>query len=400
MDMEDARISSRVLELKKTDEIVQTKAFSRWWQYHVGMAAHQQYGRQSHRSSQAQILLFEEIKSGVTLVELIESLQYPAKIPFKVHESPRSCFEKLENLRNCLQHLQSSGVKLVNISPEDLLAGKKDLVLGLTWSLLLKYGAADGMRQAELAAWARSVAAGISMTFAKRTGHGFWEQGFRDGRILMAMVVGMRGTNVDQSVVDLSDAGTETAQISRLRAAFRAALRRGVVRLLDAEDVAEGKADAQSVIAYISLLSKAVGDTGEAVLLQRIVRGRAGRRRAKLLYEQMSAAATKMEIQSSEMSEPTETSPSAMEIDAASQSQVLLTDLSNASTRCGSPVDDVLIAEETNGLAGTSSAIPIAYPRVWDFKPANDLDYPRVWDFRRRSIDAIVAWGLRSGTWA
>lgn len=213
--------------------------------------------------------LFEDVKTGTLLASLLEALHFPKRMPFKIHYEPKSCFEQLENLRNCLDFLEAEGVKLINISAEDLLAGKPDLVLGLTWSLILQYGAKDGLRQAELALWVREVAAAAALhgDGAWSGGAIKWESALCDGHLFLAMSAPHRAASLPSGAV------------GRLKAAFAAGLRRGAPRLLDAADVAEGRADTHSLLAYVSLLRDAMGAAGAAVVLQRVARGRAGRAR-------------------------------------------------------------------------------------------------------------------------
>lgn len=52
---------------------------------------------------------------------------------------PRIKAQKLENVSFGLQFLKKEGIKLVAIGPEDVVEPKLKLILGLIWTIILRY---------------------------------------------------------------------------------------------------------------------------------------------------------------------------------------------------------------------------------------------------------------------
>lgn len=348
----------------KRQEEMQTKTFTRWWQHHL--------------TSSRPVSLFEDVKGSTLLPQLIEALEGRA-VSFKLNVAPKSCFERLENHGNALEYLANAGVKLVNISAEDLDAGKQDLILGLTWALILKYGA-HGLKQDALAEWVL-VTAGTTIdpshAHPLALERFLWERAFRDGRLFAAIV---RRRKLPGGDLDLDALQSDSTAL--LSEAFAAALRRGAPRLLSAVDVAQGNVDAQSIVAYVSLLRVAMGEVGEAVVLQRVARGKASRRRAQLQRERVntifadeeerwrgrvSAApfgwGEQWESDGWESDEYIYRTDSGQ--DFAEEAHVAF--LSHASTRCASPHPSDDAAADKQSLLQLASEI--SYPRIWDFPP-------------------------------
>jgi len=78
-----------------------------------------------------------DLRDGLMLINLLEVIS-GKKLP-KYNKHPRIAFQKLENLGIALNFIKEEGIKLVNISPEDLASGNLRLILGLIWTLILRY---------------------------------------------------------------------------------------------------------------------------------------------------------------------------------------------------------------------------------------------------------------------
>ena len=154
--------------LKTDQEIV----FTRWWNMNL---------MQIDLSVDD---LTEDIKSGVLPVRLLEVLSNSSL--GKIHENPEGkLFKMLENQNVFLTWLKKSDMKLVGIGAEDLVGGNKTLVLGLTWTLILRYEIHkfDTTHQ-ELLNWVRSV--GEKHRVAAEGG---WSTMFNDGLLISAIVL-------------------------------------------------------------------------------------------------------------------------------------------------------------------------------------------------------------------
>ena len=130
--------------LREKQDIQQLKTFTRWWNSWLQM-----------RGMEVKDLC-EEIKPGVISMNLFELLS--ASVAGKYNKSPSSRFQMLENNGAFLAKLKSKNIRLVNIGPEDLTEGNRTLVLGLTWTLILRYEIQKfGAEVDELLRWVKQV---------------------------------------------------------------------------------------------------------------------------------------------------------------------------------------------------------------------------------------------------
>lgn len=81
--------------------------------------------------------LINEFEDGVMLCNLLEVLSEKS---ISFNAKPRLKLQKIDNLSRALQFLiRTEGVKLVNIGAEDIHGHNQSIILGLVWSLILKY---------------------------------------------------------------------------------------------------------------------------------------------------------------------------------------------------------------------------------------------------------------------
>jgi hypothetical protein len=78
--------------------------------------------------------VFEDVKSGVLLCKLIETIT-PGTVP-KINEDPKNKFEVNENLDKAIEGSKKIGCNIVNIGPIDISEGAKHLILGILWQLV------------------------------------------------------------------------------------------------------------------------------------------------------------------------------------------------------------------------------------------------------------------------
>lgn len=104
---------------------IQEKVFMRWCTDYLserGMACNN---------------LKEDFKDGLLLINLLEIIS--AKSLGRHNKHPRVINQKLENLNICIDFIKSEGLKLVNIGSEDINGGNLRIILGLIWTLILRY---------------------------------------------------------------------------------------------------------------------------------------------------------------------------------------------------------------------------------------------------------------------
>ena len=78
-----------------------------------------------------------DLSDGVLLINLLEIIS--SKDLGKYEKKPRMDLQKMENLNKALAFLVSENIKLVNIDASDILSGAQKLILGLIWTVILRY---------------------------------------------------------------------------------------------------------------------------------------------------------------------------------------------------------------------------------------------------------------------
>jgi hypothetical protein len=84
--------------------------------------------------------LIQGLRSGVNLMYLTEQLT-GRTAPF--NEKPLLRIHCIQNVQTALNLLSESGVKLINISADEICNGNLKLILGLLWSMIRVYGASE-----------------------------------------------------------------------------------------------------------------------------------------------------------------------------------------------------------------------------------------------------------------
>merc|ERR1712100_901486 len=105
---------------------IQEKTFTRWCNVHL-----------AQRGIQLKELTRGELSDGLVLINLLEVIS-DKKLP-RHNKHPKIMPQKLENCGISLAFIKSEGLKLVNIGPEDIVNGTPKLILGLIWTLILRY---------------------------------------------------------------------------------------------------------------------------------------------------------------------------------------------------------------------------------------------------------------------
>ena len=70
-----------------------------------------------------------------------------------MNATPKIELQKLENLNKCIQFLKDHGIPLVNIGSQDVFKGNEKLILGLIWTIILRFEIGDGDGKNGLLLW-------------------------------------------------------------------------------------------------------------------------------------------------------------------------------------------------------------------------------------------------------
>ncbi|XP_062714874.1 dystrophin, isoforms A/C/F/G/H isoform X7 [Aedes albopictus] len=160
---------------------------------------------------------------------------------------------QINNLNKALAVLQECGVKLVNISSDDINSGNAKLTLGLIWLIALSF---DGQKLVNSQAISGIEKSLLNWTRQFVEKHGIkvsdFSSSWSDGSAFLAILAEAIST------LDLQ-AALKKHPIARLRMAFDLAYKHlGIEQLLDPEDVNTNKPDKKSILMYVMCLYNAV----------------------------------------------------------------------------------------------------------------------------------------------
>jgi len=98
----------------------------------------------------------KDLDDGLCLANLLELIS-GKKVPY--NKKPKLRVHKLENVTSCLTFLEQEKLKLVNIAAPNIVDGNLKLILGLIWTIILRYQIQKGKEEANknaLLDWVRS----------------------------------------------------------------------------------------------------------------------------------------------------------------------------------------------------------------------------------------------------
>jgi len=215
---------------------IQRKTFTRWVNGHV--------------MTRSKDLVIEELepglRTGVVLHNLLEIIS-GEKLK-RCNDKARMQVQFIENINTCLEFIKRKGIKLVGIGAEDVCDGRSNLVLGLIWTLILRFqivmDATDqemGMSFRDgLLAWCNRVLNPQGI-FVKN-----FTDSWQDGRAFCGLV-----NVLEPGFVDLAQRPPEKAKENMDFAFDTAEEKFEFPKLLDAVDVIEYPDDL-SIMTYVS----------------------------------------------------------------------------------------------------------------------------------------------------
>ncbi|CAH7674603.1 calponin homology domain-containing protein [Phakopsora pachyrhizi] len=190
--------------------------------------------------------LSKDLSDGTNLIQLME-IMGDASLG-RYNRQPRMRVQKAENVNKALQFIQSRGVTLTNIGPEDVVDGNLKLILGLIWTLILRFTIADiseeGVNAKEgLLLWCQRKTRDYELVNVQN-----FSDSWQDGLALCALIHHHRPDLLDWDSLNHTDrhACTQTAfDIANTSL--------GIPQLLEVSDLCDSvKPDERSVMTYVA----------------------------------------------------------------------------------------------------------------------------------------------------
>ncbi|KAL6631173.1 calponin homology domain-containing protein [Neocallimastix sp. 'constans'] len=188
-----------------------------------------------------------DLSTGERLIELLEIIG--GESLGRYNKNPKLRLQRIENVNKALEFIKSRGVSLTNIGAEDIVDSNPKLILGLIWTIILRFTIAEiseeGLNAKEgLLLWCQRQTADYKPEVNVKDFTFSW----KDGLALCALIHHNRPDLLDYNSLDKSDAK------GNLTKAFEVAEKElNIPKLLDVEDFIDvPKPDERSVMTYIA----------------------------------------------------------------------------------------------------------------------------------------------------
>jgi len=195
--------------------------------------------------------LYKDLSDGLVLINLLEILTHPKTVG-KHNAKPRIGVAKIENLAIVLNFIKREGIVLVNIGAEDIHEGNANCILGLIWTLILKYqislGDDDANHKNELLEWVRSK---IGPNTPYKYPVDNFTKDWNDGKRLAALVDALSGGRFPNHA-ELPTEARQDRNRNCQEGIDKSFDMWEIPKLLDGEDMANPKLDQNSMMTYIS----------------------------------------------------------------------------------------------------------------------------------------------------
>ncbi|CAI4223262.1 unnamed protein product [Auanema sp. JU1783] len=231
---------SRIKQLQDERVHIQKKTFTKWCNSFL------------NRARLEIVDLFVDVGDGVLLMKLLEiisgeKLGKPNRGRMRV--------QKIENLNKVLDFLKKHKIQLENIGAEDILDKNERLILGLIWTIILRFQIDTIVIEDEEERGERRQAKDALLLWCQRKTLGYsnvrienFTTSWRSGLAFNALIHAHRPDLLNFDSLNPSD------HIGNLNNAFDVAEKKlEIARLLDAEDVDSARPDEKSIITYVSM---------------------------------------------------------------------------------------------------------------------------------------------------
>ena len=235
----------RPLPDAKQWEAVQKKTFTKWVNNQLRKAA----GSPVSPSAPAVELVEDltlDFANGVKLLRLLEVIGDVSL--GRYYLTPKLRVQQCENVNKALDFIKQRGVLLTNIGAEDLVDKNEKLVLGLVWTLILRFSIAEISEEGKTAKdglllWCQRKTAGYGGVSVRD-----FTYSWADGLAFCALIHRHRPDLLDYQALDKSQ------KKKNILLAFEVAEKHlGIPRLLDVEDLTDlVKPDERSVMTYVA----------------------------------------------------------------------------------------------------------------------------------------------------
>ncbi|EXJ81139.1 hypothetical protein A1O3_07427 [Capronia epimyces CBS 606.96] len=190
--------------------------------------------------------LVTDLSDGIILIHLLEVLSNESLGRYA--SNPRLRVQRFENVNKSLEFIKSRGIQMTNIGAEDVVDGNRKIILGLIWTLILRFTISDineeGMTAKEgLLLWCQRKTACYEGVEVRD-----FSTSWNDGLAFCALLDIHRPDLIDFDTLDKSD------HKGNMKLAFDIASKEiGIPDLLDVEDVADiPRPDERSLMTYIA----------------------------------------------------------------------------------------------------------------------------------------------------
>ncbi|KAI3338842.1 calponin homology domain-containing protein [Ustulina deusta] len=214
--------------------IVQQKTFTKWLNTKI-----------EPRGVQVKDLV-TDLSDGILLIHLLECLSNESLGRYAAR--PKLRVQKFENANIALNFVKSRGIAMINIGAEDVVDGNRKIILGLIWTLILRFTISDinaeGMTAKEgLLLWCQRKTACYDEVEVRD-----FSASWNDGLAFCALLDIHRPDLIDYDALDKSD------HRGNMQMAFDIAHKEiGIPALLDVEDVCDvTRPDEKSLMTYIA----------------------------------------------------------------------------------------------------------------------------------------------------
>ncbi|KXL46203.1 hypothetical protein M433DRAFT_139599 [Acidomyces richmondensis BFW] len=213
---------------------VQAKTFTKWLNNKLNT-------RQVHIND-----IVNDLSDGVILIHLLEILSQESLGRYA--SRPKLRVQRFENVNIALDFIKSRKIQLTNIGAEDIVDGNRKIILGLIWTLILRFTISDindqGLSAREgLLLWCQRKTACYDEVEVRD-----FSASWNDGLAFCALLDIHRPDLIDFDQLDKSD------HKGNMQLAFDIASKEiGIPELLDVEDVCDvSKPDERSLMTYIA----------------------------------------------------------------------------------------------------------------------------------------------------